>query len=481
MVQFETVIGLEVHAQLKTKSKIFCGCSTEFGREPNENVCEVCSGMPGVLPVLNEKVVEYAAKMGLATNCTVNTRSVFARKNYFYPDLPKGYQISQFELPICEHGYVDIVLNSDSDQPVTKRIGLTRIHIEEDAGKNIHSAVENASFVDLNRTGVPLIEIVSEPDMRSAEEAVAYLKTLRSILLYLGICDGNMEEGSFRCDANVSVRPMGQKELGTRSELKNLNSFRNVQRAIDFEVVRQIDLIEDGEKVVQETRLYDVAKNITQSMRGKEEAHDYRYFPDPDLVPIVLEDDWLGEWQMQLPELPAERKQRFEDEYELSIQDAEFLTSEKPLADYYEAALEFYNEPKKVANWVMGDFVREIHQSGIDIADCKFTPEMLAKLVQMVDKDQISNKIGKDILPEIFVDGIDPEQHVKDKGLVQISDSSELESVVDSVLAENPDEVEAYKGGKKKLVSFFMGQVMRKTKGKANPGIVSKMIQQKLG
>ncbi|WP_027180111.1 Asp-tRNA(Asn)/Glu-tRNA(Gln) amidotransferase subunit GatB [Maridesulfovibrio bastinii] len=481
MVQFETVIGLEVHAQLKTKSKIFCGCSTEFGKDPNENVCEICSGMPGVLPVLNEKVVEYAAKMGLATNCTVNKKSVFARKNYFYPDLPKGYQISQFELPICEHGHVDIVLGADTDNPVTKRVGLTRIHIEEDAGKNIHSAAENASYVDLNRTGVPLIEIVSEPDMRSAEEAVAYLKTLRSILLYLGICDGNMEEGSFRCDANVSVRPMGQEEFGTRAELKNLNSFRHVQKAIQYEVGRQIDLVEDGEKVIQETRLYDAAKNITQSMRGKEEAHDYRYFPDPDLVPIVLDDEWLGDWQMQLPELPAERKQRFEDDYGLSLQDAEFLTSEKELADYYEAAVENYNEPKKVANWIMGDFVHEVHQSDVSIAETSFKPELLAKLVRMVDEDQISNKIGKDIFPDIFAEGLDPEKYVKEKGLVQISDSSALEAVVDQVLAENPDEVEAYKGGKKKLVSFFMGQIMRKTKGQANPGIVSKMIQQKLG
>ncbi len=481
MVQFETVIGLEVHAQLKTKSKIFCGCSTEFGKGPNENVCEVCSGMPGVLPVLNEKVVEYASKMGLATNCTVNPKSVFARKNYFYPDLPKGYQISQYELPICEHGHIDIVLGSDTDEPVTKRIGLTRIHIEEDAGKNIHSAAENASYVDLNRTGVPLIEIVSEPDMRSAEEAVAYLKNLRSILLYLGICDGNMEEGSFRCDANVSVRPVGQDEFGTRAELKNLNSFRHVQKAIQYEVGRQIDLIEDGEEVVQETRLYDASKNTTHSMRGKEEAHDYRYFPDPDLVPIVLDDDWIADWQMQLPELPVERKQRFEDEYGLSIQDAEFLTSEKDLADYYEAAVEAYNEPKKIANWVMGDFVREINQSGKLIAECAFKPEMLAKLVQMVDKDQISNKIGKDIFPEVFAEGLDPEKHVKDKGLVQISDTSALESVVDEVLAENPDEVEAFKGGKKKLMSFFMGQIMRKTKGQANPGMVSKLIQEKLG
>ena len=480
MVQFETVIGLEVHAQLKTKSKIFCGCSTEFGKEPNENVCEVCSGMPGVLPVLNEKVMEYAAKMGLATNCIINQKSIFARKNYFYPDLPKGYQISQFDLPICEHGHLDIVFENSDGEKQDKRIGITRIHMEEDAGKNIHSAAENASFVDLNRTGVPLIEIVSEPDMRSADEAVAYLKGLRSILLYLGICDGNLEEGSFRCDANISVRPMGQKEFGTRAELKNINSFRNIHKAIRYEVARQIDLIEDGEEIIQETRLYDADKGTTHSMRGKADAHDYRYYPDPDLVPVVISDELLEEWQASLPELPAERKGRFIDDMELSEEDAELISSEKDVADYFEAVLDYHNEPKKVVNWIKGDFLREINQSAINISDCKFTPEMMAKLVQLVEKDTISIKIGKDIFAEIFADGLDPEKYVKDKGLVQISDSSSLEAVVDKVLAENPDEVEAFKGGKKKLMSFFMGQIMRETKGKANPGMVSKMISEKL-
>jgi aspartyl-tRNA(Asn)/glutamyl-tRNA(Gln) amidotransferase subunit B len=480
MTQFETVIGLEVHAQLKTKTKIFCGCSTEFGKDPNDNVCEVCSGMPGVLPVLNEKVMEYAAKMGLATNCTVNQKSIFARKNYFYPDLPKGYQISQFDLPICEHGHLDITWEDADGEKQNKRIGITRIHMEEDAGKNIHSVAENASFVDLNRTGVPLIEIVSEPDMRSADQAVAYLKALRSILLYLGICDGNLEEGSFRCDANISVRPVGQKEFGTRAELKNINSFRNIHKAIRYEVARQIDLIEDGEKIIQETRLYDADKGTTHSMRGKEEAHDYRYFPDPDLVPVVIEDEWLGEWQASLPELPAERKARFIDEMELSEDDAELISSEKDIADYFESVLDAYDKPQKVVNWIKGDFLRELHQSELTVEECKFKPEMMAKLIQLVDKDVISIKIGKDIFSDVFAEGLDPEKYVKDKGLVQISDSSSLEAVVDKVLADNPDEVEAFKGGKKKLMSFFMGQIMRETKGKANPGMVSKMISEKL-
>ncbi|WP_031482015.1 Asp-tRNA(Asn)/Glu-tRNA(Gln) amidotransferase subunit GatB [Maridesulfovibrio frigidus] len=480
MVQFETVIGLEVHAQLKTNTKIFCGCSTQFGKEPNENVCEVCSGMPGVLPVLNEKVMEYAAKMGLATNCIINQKSIFARKNYFYPDLPKGYQISQFELPICEHGHLDISYEDKSGEPCKKRIGVTRIHMEEDAGKNIHSVAENASFVDLNRTGVPLIEIVSEPDMRNAEEAVAYLKSLRSILLYLDICDGNLEEGSFRCDVNISVRPFGQEEFGTRAELKNINSFRNVHKAIHYEVARQIDLIEDGEKIIQETRLYDADKGTTHSMRGKADAHDYRYFPDPDLVPLVIADEWLAEWQAAQPELPAERKVRFEEDFKISEDDAGLLTAEKDIADYYEAVLDSYNEPKKVVNWIKGDFMRELNQSEVGLSECKFKPEMMAKLVEMVDKDVISNKIGKDIFNEIFTAGLDPAKFVKDKGLEQNSDSSSLEAAVDKVLADNPTEVEAYKGGKKKLVSFFMGQVMKETKGQANPGIVSKMIQQKL-
>ena len=476
MSRYETVIGLEVHAQLKTKTKIFCSCSTEFGKDPNENVCAVCSGMPGVLPVLNEKVAEYATKMGIATNCEINLKSVFARKNYFYPDLPKGYQISQFELPICEHGHVDIEVDDEK-----KRIGVTRIHMEEDAGKSIHSAADNASFVDLNRTGVPLIEIVSEPDMRSAEEAIAYLKEVRSVLLYLGICDGNMEEGSFRCDANISVRPYGQEEFGTRAELKNLNSFKHILKAIEYEVDRQIDLVEDGEKVVQETRLFNVDKGITQSMRGKEEAHDYRYFPDPDLVPLVLDEAWVKQWQSELPELPRDKRERFMVEYTLADYDAALITTDRTVAEYFEAAVKAYNgEAKKVTNWVVGELLPFCHEVESEACDVKLSPEKLAALLTLVDDGTISVKIGKDIFRDLCESGDDPAEYVKAKGLAQMSDSGELEAMVDQVIADNPSEVEAFKGGKKKLMSFFMGQVMRLSKGQANPGIVTKMIQEKL-
>ncbi|OGR34434.1 MAG: aspartyl/glutamyl-tRNA amidotransferase subunit B [Desulfovibrionales bacterium GWA2_65_9] len=475
MTRYETVIGLEVHAQLKTRSKIFCSCSTQFGAEPNENVCPVCSGMPGVLPVLNRKVVEYAAKMGLAIDCRINRKSVFARKNYFYPDLPKGYQTSQFELPICEFGHVDIVTGKGP-----KRVGVTRIHMEEDAGKNIHSAQDNASYVDLNRACVPLIEIVSEPDMRNAEEAVAYLKALRSILVYLDICDGNMEEGSFRCDANVSVRPLGQEAFGTRAELKNLNSFKHVQKAIDYEVERQIDLVEDGEKVVQETRLFDANKGTTHSMRGKEEAHDYRYFPCPDLVPLVLEQSWLDQWRSELPELPKAREQRFVTQYGLTKGDAEVLTAERDMAEYFEAAVAAYSEPKKLANWLMTDILRELNQTGGRVADLKLTPQKLAALVRLVEEGAISAKSAKDILPELLTTGADPEELVKAKGLVQISDTSALEADVDAVLAENPKELADYRAGKTKLMGFFVGQIMRRTKGQANPAVVNQLLAEKL-
>lgn len=475
MARYETVIGLEVHAQLKTESKIFCSCSTRFGVEPNENVCPVCSGMPGVLPVLNRKVVEYAAKMGLAIDCDINRTSVFARKNYFYPDLPKGYQTSQFELPICEHGHVDIVTSQGP-----KRVGVTRIHMEEDAGKNIHAAHENKSYVDLNRACVPLIEIVSEPDMRSAEEAVAYLKALRSILVYLDICDGNMEEGSFRCDANVSVRPFGQEAFGTRTELKNLNSFKHVQKAIEYEVERQIDLIEDGEAVVQETRLYDANKGVTNSMRGKEEAHDYRYFPCPDLVPLVLDEAWLDRWKGELPELPKAREARFAAQYGLSADAAEVLTAERDLADYYEAAVAVFNEPKKIANWVMTDILRELNATGARAADLKLAPQGLAALVRLVEEGKISAKSGKDILPELLASGGDPEALVQAKGLAQISDTSALAADIDAVLAENPKEVAEFKAGKTKLIGFFVGQIMRRTKGQANPAVVNQLLAEKL-
>jgi len=476
MALYEAVIGLEVHAQLRTRSKLFCSCSTAFGAAPNTNVCEVCSGMPGVLPVPNARAVEYAARMGMAVNCTVNPVSVFARKNYFYPDLPKGYQISQFETPICEHGHLDITVNGQ-----TRRIGITRIHMEDDAGKNIHSAGDNASYVDLNRSGVPLIEIVSEPDMRSAEEAVAYLKALHAIVVYLGVCDGNMEEGSFRCDANVSIRPKGQQEFGTRAELKNLNSFRNVQRAIEYEIARQQDVLEDGDAVVQETRLYDAVKNVTVSMRGKEEAHDYRYFPDPDLMPVRIAEDDLARWRSDLPELPQARRARLMEQHGLSEQDAEVLTADRALADFFEAATAACGQPKKVANMMQGALLRELNQRAVTVDAIAMRPEALGELVRIVEAGLISAKIANDIFGELLESGAMPEAFVKERGLVQISDTSAIETAVDEAIAENPAEVEAYKGGKTKLISFFMGQIMRKTKGKANPALVTELLQKKLG
>ncbi|NCD26263.1 MAG: Asp-tRNA(Asn)/Glu-tRNA(Gln) amidotransferase subunit GatB [Deltaproteobacteria bacterium] len=475
MRDYEVVIGLEVHAQLKTKSKIFCSCSTQFGAAPNENTCPVCTGMPGTLPVLNATAVEYAVKMAMAVDCRVNKKSIFARKNYFYPDLPMGYQISQFDLPVAEHGH--IMIHTDKGE---KRIGITRIHMENDAGKNIHSSTDNASYVDLNRAGTPLIEIVSEPDMRSAEEAVAYLKSLRAILLYLGICDGNLEEGSFRCDANVSIRPWGQEEFGTRAELKNMNSFRNIQRAIDYEVQRQIDVIEDGDVVVQETRLFDAAKGETRSMRGKEEAHDYRYFPDPDLVPLVIEDAWMEKWRADLPELPKARLARFCDDLGLPRYDAEVLTAEKDVADYFEAAVAAGGEPKKMSNWIMGEVLRELNDRGESLAACRILPEELARLVKLVDAGTISGSIAKNVFKELFETGGDPEAHVKAKGLIQISDTSAIEALVDEVVAENPAEMERFRGGDKKLTGFFVGQVMKKSKGKANPGLVNQLLAKKL-
>jgi aspartyl-tRNA(Asn)/glutamyl-tRNA(Gln) amidotransferase subunit B len=464
MRDYEVVIGLEVHAQLRTRSKIFCSCSTQFGAGPNENTCPVCTGMPGMLPVLNARAVEYAVKMAMAVDCTVNRRSLFARKNYFYPDLPMGYQISQFELPVAEHGHIDI----HTDKGV-KRIGITRIHMENDAGKNIHSASDNASYVDLNRAGVPLIEIVSEPDMRSAEEAVAYLKSLRAILVYLGICDGNLEEGSFRCDANVSIRPRGQEEFGTRAELKNMNSFRNIQRAIEYEVERQIDLVEDGEKVVQETRLFDAAKGVTRSMRGKEEAHDYRYFPDPDLLPLIIEEEQMVKWRAELPELPEARCRRFQEALGLPEYDALVLTAEKEVADYFEAALLVYAEPKKISNWVMGEVMRELNDRGVTLAECKLRPGIWPGWSSWSMTGLSAAPLPR-TCSRSFSRPAATRAHVKAKGLVQISDTSAIEGLVDEVLAENPAEVERYKGGDKKLTGFFVGQVMKKSKGKANPG-----------
>ncbi|CAK7058857.1 MAG: Aspartyl/glutamyl-tRNA(Asn/Gln) amidotransferase subunit B [Desulfovibrio sp.] len=477
MAVYEAVIGLEVHVQLATASKLFCSCPTTFGQPPNSNVCEVCSGMPGALPVPNGQAIHFATLVGLATGCTINTRSIFARKNYFYPDLPAGYQISQFELPICEHGHLDIEVDGEC-----KRVGITRIHMENDAGKNIHAQGENLSYVDLNRAGTPLVEIVSDPDMRSAAEAVAYLKGLYAIVTYLGVCDGNMEEGSFRCDANVSLRPVGARELGTRTELKNLNSFRNVQRAIECEMARQQDLLDDGEKVVQETRLYDAVKNTTASMRSKEEAHDYRYFPDPDILPIEISASEMERWKAELPELPKARAARFVQMTGLPAAEVEVLVQSRGLADFFEAAAGL-SDARKAANFMLGPLLRECNSRGVSAADpaaWSMKPEALAELVRIVDQGLISSKIANDIFGDLFETGVMPESYVKEKGLVQISDSSALEEAVDAVIAANPAEVEAYRGGKTKLISFFVGQIMRATKGKANPALVNELLAKKL-
>ena len=471
MPAYEAVIGLEVHVQLATATKLFCSCPTSFGQAPNSNVCEVCGGMPGALPMLNRQAVHYACLVGLATNCSIHRNSIFARKNYFYPDLPSGYQISQFDLPICEHGHLTVTVDG-----AEKRIGITRIHMENDAGKNIHAQGENVSYVDLNRAGTPLVEIVSEPDMRSSAEAVAYLKALYGIVTYLGVCDGNMEEGSFRCDANVSIRPVGSTTFGTRTELKNLNSFRHVQKAIEYEVSRQQDVLEDGDKVIQETRLFDSVKGVTMSMRDKEEAHDYRYFPDPDLVPVHITDEQLESWKASLPELPAQRRRRFMDEWKLPEQDADIITSDRAQADLFEAAVALYNEPRKIANYMTGPMLREINQTGVELKDSALKPEALAELAKIVDGGLISAKIAQDIFSELYANGVMPEAYVREKGLVQVSDTSAIDAAVAEVIAENPAEAEAYKGGKTKLISFFVGQVMRKMKGKANPALVNEAL-----
>jgi aspartyl-tRNA(Asn)/glutamyl-tRNA(Gln) amidotransferase subunit B len=475
-MDFEPVIGLEVHAQLKTKSKIFCGCSTAFGAPPNTNTCQICLGMPGVLPVLNKKVVEYTMKMALATQCTITSPNRFARKNYFYPDLPKGYQISQFELPIAEHGWLEI-----EEDGRKKRIGITRIHMEEDAGKLVHDEREPKSYVDLNRTGVPLMEIVSDPDLRSPEGATAYLKKLHAILRYLDICDGNMQEGSFRCDANISLRPVGQEEFGIRTELKNMNSFRNVQRALEYEIRRQRDILLDGGEVVQETLLWDVDRNVTTSMRGKEEAHDYRYFPDPDLIPIVIADDWIENIRKTLPELPNERQERFVSSLGLPEYDAEVLTSSKDLADYFEAALRVYPQAKKLSNWMMTELMRELKgEDSIDIGGCPITPENLGSLLNMIDQGTISGKIAKSVFMDMMASGKDAETLVKEKNLVQVSDEGELLAIVREIIAASPAQAEEYRGGKTKIIGYFVGQLMQKTKGRANPKLANQLFSQEL-
>jgi aspartyl-tRNA(Asn)/glutamyl-tRNA(Gln) amidotransferase subunit B len=475
---WEVVIGLEIHAQLATRSKIFSGASTAYGAEPNTQACLVDLGYPGVLPVLNAEAVRMACKFGLAVNATVARRSVFARKNYFYPDLPKGYQISQYELPIVERGELFI----DGDDGSEKRIGITRAHLEEDAGKSVHEGFDRASGIDLNRAGTPLLEIVSEPDLRSAREAVAYMRRIHTLVRYLGICDGNMQEGSFRCDANVSVRPRGQQELGTRTELKNLNSFRFVEKAINFEIERQVDVLEGGGKVVQETRLYDADRDETRPMRSKEEANDYRYFPDPDLLPVELDEAFIEAVRGTLPELPDAKRRRFESEYGLKADDAGILAAHRPLADYFEAAAAAGSAPSQaVANWVIGDLSAALNRDGMDIEDSRIGAEALAGLLERIADDTISGKIAKEVFEAMWAGEGTADEVIEARGLRQITDTGAIEAVVDEIIAANPSQVAEYRAGKDKLIGFFVGQVMKATGGKANPGQVNQLLKKKLG
>jgi aspartyl-tRNA(Asn)/glutamyl-tRNA(Gln) amidotransferase subunit B len=475
-MEYEVVIGLEIHAQLLTDSKAFCSCTTRFGNEPNSNTCPICLGMPGVLPVFNRKALEYTVKMAIACHCTVNELSRFARKNYYYPDLPKNYQISQYELPVSEYGWVDIECDGD-----VSRIGITRIHMEEDAGKLVHDEENPFSSVDLNRTGVPLIEIVSEPDIRSPEQAAAYLRALRSILVYLQICDGNMEEGSFRCDANVSLRPKGQTELGVKTELKNMNSFRNVQRGLQYEIDRQTEMLNEGQRIVQETRLFDPSSGATASMRSKEQAHDYRYFPDPDLLPLRVEPELVERLRADLPELPAEKKARFISEFGIPEYDAGVLTASRELAAYFENTLELFPNPKSVSNFIMTELMRELKGEEDGITACPVSPTQLADLLKSIDDGTISGKIAKTVFEEMYATGKDPAAIIEEKGLLQVSDSGELTEIINKVIDDNAGEVEQYLAGKTKLFGFFVGQVMKATKGKANPKVVNELLKEELG
>jgi aspartyl-tRNA(Asn)/glutamyl-tRNA(Gln) amidotransferase subunit B len=479
MTEYVPTMGLEVHAQLLTKTKLFCSCPTTFGNPPNDNTCPVCLGLPGALPVLNRQAVEYAIRAGLATNSTIAPKSVFARKNYFYPDLPKGYQISQYELPLIIEGHVDIVTSKGP-----KKIRLERIHMEEDAGKNLHEHPEtratDASWIDLNRACVPLIEIVSKPDIDSIEEAIAYLKALRAILVYLGINDGNLEEGSFRCDANISIRPQGQKELGTRTELKNMNSFKNIEKALIYEIERQTAVLSDGESIIQETRLWNGDQGKTESMRSKEEAHDYRYFPDPDLLPLIVDEKWIESIRHNLPELPAAKKARLMETHLLPEYDAEILTQSQNLAHFFEECVKLYNQPKKISNWIMTELLRELKNQDIEIHQSKLTPKLFTQLLELITKGTISNNIGKEIFVKMMQTGESPEKIIAADGLAQVSDSGSLEPIVDEVFANNPDEVARLKSGDQKLMGFFVGQVMKASKGKANPKMLNELIKKKL-
>ena len=478
-MKYEAVIGLEVHTELHTATKIFCNCKTSFGADPNTNVCPVCLGLPGVLPVLNKKVLEFAVRAGLALNCEISRFSKFDRKNYYYPDLPKNFQTSQFDLPICEHGYLDVEVDGE-----VSRIRITRAHMEEDAGKLVHhgSSITTAdySLVDYNRTGTPLLEIVSEPDMRSAKQAVAYMEKMRAILQYSGISDCRMEEGSLRCDANVSVRPVGQKELGTKTEIKNINSFKGVERAIEYEALRQAEILEAGGTIKQETRTWDENEGVTKSMRSKEEANDYRYFPEPDLVPFTVSDEYIQNIRKTLPELPDARKARYMESYGLSAYDAAYVTSDKDRADFFEAMVKAGADAKEACNWLMGELAGMLSENGLEIKDSKVTPEAMAELLKLITKGTISGKIAKKIFPEMWETGKSAETIVKEQGLVQISDTGALEAMVDEAIAENPKAVADFKSGNKKAMGAMIGQIMKKSHGKANPRMVSGILIKKL-
>ncbi|MFB7816211.1 Asp-tRNA(Asn)/Glu-tRNA(Gln) amidotransferase subunit GatB [Paenibacillus chitinolyticus] len=473
--KYETVIGLEVHVELHTNSKIFCGCSTSFGAPPNTHTCPVCLGHPGVLPVLNRQAVEYAMKAAMALNCEIADVTKFDRKNYFYPDSPKAYQISQFDKPIGENGWIDIEVGGE-----TKRIGITRLHLEEDAGKLTHVDGGYASLVDFNRVGTPLVEIVSEPDLRSPEEARAYLEKLRAIMLYCDVSDVKMEEGSLRCDANISIRPVGQEKFGTRAELKNMNSFRGVQRGLEYEEIRQAEVLDGGGEVVQETRRWDEGQGKTISMRGKEESHDYRYFPDPDLVNLHIDAAWKERVKSSIPELPDARKARYVSEYGLPGYDAEVITASMKMADFFEESLKYTSDAKVVSNWIMGDLLGYLNAGGLDFGEIRITGQGLGEMIGLIEKGTISNKIAKTVFKEMIESGKAPQQIVEEKGLVQISDEGAIKSVVEQVVAGNPQSVADYKAGKEKAVGFLVGQVMKETKGKANPGLVNKLIVETL-
>lgn len=476
MKQFETVIGLEVHVELATKTKIFCSCSTEFGGEPNSHTCPVCTGMPGSLPVLNKKVVEYAVAVGLATNCKITQNCKFDRKNYFYPDNPQNYQISQLYLPICRDGGIEI----ETEDGTKKTVGIHEIHMEEDAGKLIHDEWGENSLVDFNRSGVPLIEIVSEPDMRSADEVVAYLEKLRLIIQYLGASDCKLQEGSMRADVNLSVREIGAEEFGTRTEMKNLNSFKAIRRAIEGERERQIDLIEAGEKVIQETRRWDDAKEYSYAMRSKEDAQDYRYFPEPDLVPIVISDEWLSEIKSRQPELRTEKLERYKKEFQIPEYDANIITSNKRLADIFEETTAICKNPKKVSNWLMVETMRLLKEHEMEIEEITFSPANLAKLIQLTDDRAINSSVAKEVFEKIFSEDIDPEAYVEEKGLKTVSDDGALRSTIEKVIADNPKSVEDYHSGKKKAIGFLVGQTMKAMQGKADPAMVNQILAELL-